>query len=637
MSTSQIKGSQIADGSITSADISDALEKDFTKVRITSNDSSSDFLSSKLVAGNNITLTVNGVSGTSQTLTISSAGGGGGGGATSPGGSDTYVQFNDAGLFSGNSGLTYNKSSNTITSTILKVTNGLSGSLTKLVDGTSYLVAGSGVLIATGSTGSITISRSGSIDGDITGITAGSGLLGGGLSGSVDLSINNSIVATVSGTTFTGDIKVAPLTLGSVLFASSSGQLSQNNSNFFWDNTNKYLGIGTAIPSRPLHISAPGGWRTSTAANASGFEFINANSSTWRLNPVGTASELELYSNVTIPTNESAGLGFNSSAGQTKDTLIYRSAAGTLSLSGSAPGFLLKWLTTSTPTTLGHLGMDIATGRPQAYIGGSAKRLAHTAEIAPVDSTYVTLSNDATLTNERSLAVGNGILFTDGGPGASVILSIDSSKVAMSSGSTFTGNVKFSNGLSGSITNLSDGSSYLIEGSGISIASGSTGSITISGKFLGGSYVESGALGGQYGAVISTVCPIDDTIPQLSEGQVILTTPSYTMKSATSKLKITAHVIATCTAGYTFVVHTHRDSTANAEAVTRIAPPGNQYPTEANLSYRVDSPGAGTALVYKVVVGAQVAGQPISVNGAAGSRNFGGKYLSTLSIEEYEV
>jgi len=108
------------------------------------------------------------------------------------------------------------------------------------------------------------------------------------------------------------------------------------------------------------------------------------------------------------------------------------------------------------------------------------------------------------------------------------------------------------------------------------------------------------------------------------------------MKSATSKLKITAHVIATCTAGYTFVVHTHRDSTANAEAVTRIAPPGNQYPTEANLSYRVDSPGAGTALVYKVVVGAQVSGQPISVNGAAGSRNFGGKYLSTLSIEEFE-
>ena len=189
------------------------------------------------------------------------------------------------------------------------------------------------------------------------------------------------------------------------------------------------------------------------------------------------------------------------------------------------------------------------------------------------------VSSDATLTNERSLAAGNGITITDGGVNSS---------------------------------------------------------ITVSGKFLGGAYVESGALGGEYGGAIPTVCPIDDTIPQLSEGQVILTTPSYTMKSATSKLKITAHVIATCAAGYTFVVHTHRDSTANAEAVTRIAPPGNQYPTEANLSYRVDSPGAGTALVYKVVVGAQVSGQPISVNGAAGSRNFGGKYLSTLSIEEFE-
>jgi hypothetical protein len=189
------------------------------------------------------------------------------------------------------------------------------------------------------------------------------------------------------------------------------------------------------------------------------------------------------------------------------------------------------------------------------------------------------VSSDETLTNERSLTAGNGITITDGGVNSS---------------------------------------------------------ITVSGKFLGGAYVESGAFGGNYGAVIPTVCPIDDTIPQLSEGQVILTTPSYTMKSATSKLKITAHVIATCAAGYTYVVHTHRDSTANAEAVVRIAPPGNQYPTEANLSYRVDSPGAGTALVYKIVVGAQASGQPISVNGASGSRYFGGKYLSTLSIEEFE-
>jgi len=40
---------------------------------------------------------------------------GGGGGATSPGGSDTYVQFNDAASFGGESGFTYNKTTESVT------------------------------------------------------------------------------------------------------------------------------------------------------------------------------------------------------------------------------------------------------------------------------------------------------------------------------------------------------------------------------------------------------------------------------------------------------------------------------------------------------------------------------------------
>lgn len=79
----QLRGSQILDGSITADDVDDALEKELTKVRVTTDDSSADFLSSKVVAGTGITVAVVGASGSNQTLRITATGGGGGGGGSS--------------------------------------------------------------------------------------------------------------------------------------------------------------------------------------------------------------------------------------------------------------------------------------------------------------------------------------------------------------------------------------------------------------------------------------------------------------------------------------------------------------------------------------------------------------------------
>jgi hypothetical protein len=95
MSTTQLRGSQILDGTITSADIDDALEKNFTKVRVTTDDSSSDFLSSKLAAGSGITLAVVGASGSSQTLRIAATGGGAGGSSLTISGSSGATSYSD--------------------------------------------------------------------------------------------------------------------------------------------------------------------------------------------------------------------------------------------------------------------------------------------------------------------------------------------------------------------------------------------------------------------------------------------------------------------------------------------------------------------------------------------------------------
>ena len=55
-------------------------------------------------------------------------------------------------------------------------------------------------------------------------------------------------------------------TAGSVIFAGSSGRLSQDNASLFWDDTNDRLGVGTATPGSKVHVwrGASGGTPSST-------------------------------------------------------------------------------------------------------------------------------------------------------------------------------------------------------------------------------------------------------------------------------------------------------------------------------------------------------------------------------------
>lgn len=43
-------------------------------------------------------------------------------------------------------------------------------------------------------------------------------------------------------------------TQGSVLFMGASSVIAQDNANFFWDDTNNFLGLGTASPAQELHV-----------------------------------------------------------------------------------------------------------------------------------------------------------------------------------------------------------------------------------------------------------------------------------------------------------------------------------------------------------------------------------------------
>lgn len=482
-----------------------------------------------------------------------------GGGTTTPGGIDTYVQFNDGGsTFGGDADFTYNKTTNILTvgdvsvgdsglistagttatvfntsattvnfagaATTLNVGNsagtntvsgktkfsqGLSGSLTQLTDGTSYIIADGNMSAVTGSNGAITLTAIPSGADKQVQFNDGGSTFGGNSNLTFTKATNTLAVPNISVTALT-----ASLTQGSVLFSGPSGVVTQDNTNFFWDDTNNYLGIGTTSPARPLHISAAGGWRVSLTTSSTGFEFINLNSTAWRLNPVGTATDLEIFSNVTIPTNGTAGLGFNPSAGTTKDTLLYRSAIGVISLSGSAPGFLFNWLSTSTPTTAGRLGMNTSSGRPQAFISGTVRQLSHIDELVAgstgqiqynnggspgasstltfnsannilaslnVSATAVTASSIMAAASSVNLFNTTATTINFGGAATSAI------NIGNSLGTnTISGTIKAPQGLSGSLTKLADGTSYLIAGTNVTITTASNGSVTIASTASGG-------------------------------------------------------------------------------------------------------------------------------------------------------
>lgn len=54
--------------------------------------------------------------------------------------------------------------------------------------------------------------------------------------------------------TLSTSLTLSAMTSGSIIFAGTSGLLSQDNANFFWDNTNKRLGLFTTAPTNALSL-----------------------------------------------------------------------------------------------------------------------------------------------------------------------------------------------------------------------------------------------------------------------------------------------------------------------------------------------------------------------------------------------
>jgi hypothetical protein len=88
------------------------------------------------------------------------------------------------------------------------------------------------------------------------------------------------------------------LTTGSVAFIGASGALLQDNANFFWDDTNNRLGIGTNAPTTTLDVFGSGiiGRLNGTTTNNAFLGFANQGSNKWSIGNVQSDHRFRIYS-----------------------------------------------------------------------------------------------------------------------------------------------------------------------------------------------------------------------------------------------------------------------------------------------------------------------------------------------------
>lgn len=112
-------------------------------------------------------------------------------------------------------------------------------------------IGGAATVISLGTTSAASVTFNGATASIPNSLDFGSGVLNlNNISGVVSNTGGLVSTGSVTGTNFVWTLG----TPGSVLFTGTGGNVSQNNSNFFWDNTNTRLGLGTNAPAFPLDV-----------------------------------------------------------------------------------------------------------------------------------------------------------------------------------------------------------------------------------------------------------------------------------------------------------------------------------------------------------------------------------------------
>lgn len=229
----------------------------------------------------------------------------------------------------------------------------------------------------------------------------------------------NQGISITAGGLSTNTLTVTSLTPKSVPFIGTADLLSEDNTNFVWDNVNKRLGINTNTPGNSLDVhsgtTTPIIALNNTAAFQSAISFLNTSVSKWRLANKATTNDFEIYNfGLTL-----AAINISNADNRTdidgnvflNQSLAFKINTGSL----SAPGFTT--IHSISGIGIEGLGLNLSTGGAVALRFDSTNNRAYT---FPNSDGTVALTTDlaaylpltgGTLSNDLNIVkVGNALL-----------------------------------------------------------------------------------------------------------------------------------------------------------------------------------------------------------------------------------